>query len=150
MDFSSVNDFLRQVSSAKGEGPECIDAELDPILSDPAVVGVTTELGDTIEDWAEKYGDEAYKQIGIFCLGRWVQIHQEALQEHVVMESIDSALVTMNDIALLCTAIEIATKVGSFGGDEDWRKMLKQVTERAALEKLGENGLDWDLLTTGF
>jgi hypothetical protein len=48
----------------------------------------------------------------------------------------------MNDITLLTMAIQTLERVGSFGGDEDWRKMLKNIVGQSLLEKLEEDGLD--------
>jgi hypothetical protein len=142
MDFSSVNDFLKKATSAKSSDRQLIDDELDPFLSDPATVGVTPELSEMIDGLKEKYGDEALKQIGIFCIGKWHEMHEEILQEHVQMETMDAALLTMNDITLLTVAIKTLEGIGSFGGDEDWRKMLKNIVGQSFLEKLEEDGLD--------
>jgi hypothetical protein len=54
----------------------------------------------------------------------------------------DAALLTMNDITLLTMAIQTLERVGSFGGDEDWRKMLKSIVGQSLLERLEEDGLD--------
>jgi hypothetical protein len=142
MDFSSVNDFLQKASSVKNQERQLIDEELDPFLSDPATVGITPELSEAIEKLKEKYGDEAYKQIGIFCIGKWLELHEEILQQHVQLETMDAALLTMNDITLITMAIQTLERVGSFGGDDDWRKMLKNIVGQSILEKLEEDGLD--------
>jgi hypothetical protein len=142
MDFSSVNDFLQKASSVKNQERQLIDDELDPFLSDPATVGITPELSEAIDELKEKYGDEAYKQIGIFCLGKWLELHEEILQQHVQLETMDAALLTMNDITLITMAIQTLERVGSFGGDDDWRKMLKNIVGQSVLEKLEEDGLD--------
>jgi hypothetical protein len=69
-------------------------------------------------------------------------MHEEVLQQHIQMETMDAALLTMNDITLLTTAIQTLERVGSFGGDEDWRKMLKSIVGQSLLERLEEDGLD--------
>jgi hypothetical protein len=142
MDFSSVNDFLKKATSAKSQERKLIDEELDPFLSDPATVGITPDLSKAIDALEEKYGDEAYKQIGIFCIGKWLELHEEIMQQHIQMETMDAALLTMNDITLLTVAIQTLERVGSFGGDEDWRKMLKGIVGQSFLERLEEDGLD--------
>ena len=142
MDFSSVNDFLKKATSAKNQERKLIDEELDPFLSDPATVGVTPDLSHAIDELKEKYGDEAFKQIGIFCLGKWLEMHEEVLQQHIQMETMDAALLTMNDITLITMTIQTLERVGSFGGDEDWRKMLKSIVGQSLLERLEEDGLD--------
>jgi hypothetical protein len=54
----------------------------------------------------------------------------------------DAALLTMNDIALIAMTIQTLERIGSFGGDEDWRKMLKGVVGQSILELLEEDGID--------
>ena len=142
MDFSSVNDFLKKASSAKSQERQLIDDELDPFLSDPATVGITPDLSSAIDELKGKYGDEAFKQIGIFCLGKWLELHEEVLHRHIQTETIDAALMTMNDISRLTLIIQMLESIGSFGGDEDWRKMLKDIVGQSLLEKLEEDGLD--------
>lgn len=142
MDFSSVNDFLKKARSGKNEERQIIDDELDPLLSDPATIGIPPELSESIDLLKERYGDEAYKQIGMFCIGKWLQIHEGILNQHVKTEKMDAALLTMNDIALIALTIQTLERIGSFGGDEDWRKMLKGVVGQSILELLEEDGLD--------
>jgi len=142
MDFSSVNDFLKKATSAKSQERQLIDDELDPFLSDPATIGVTPELSEDIEALKEKYGDEAFRQIGIFCLGKWLEIHENILQQHIQTETMDAALLTMNDISKLTLAIQTIESIGSFGGDEEWKRMLKDIVGQSLLERLEEDGLD--------
>jgi hypothetical protein len=142
MDFSSVNDFLKKATSAKSQDRQLIDDELDPFLSDPATIGITPELSEDIDGLKEKYGDEAFRQIGIFCLGKWLEIHEEVLQQHIQTETMDAALLTMNDISKLTLAIQTLEGIGSFGGDEDWKRMLKDIVGQTLLERLEEDGLD--------
>jgi len=142
MDFSSVDDFLKKASSVKNQERQLIDDELDPFLSDPATVGITPDLSEAIDALKEKYGDEAFKQIGIFCLGKWLELHETVLHQHIQTETMDAALMTMNDISRLTLAIQTLEGIGSFGGDEDWRKMLKGIVGQSLLEKLEEDGLD--------
>ena len=142
MDFSSVNDFLKKATSAKSQDRQLIDDELDPFLSDPATIGITPELSEDIDSLKTKYGDEAFRQIGIFCLGKWLEIHEEVLQQHIQTETMDAALLTMNDISKLTLAIQTLEGIGSFGGDEDWKRMLKDIVGQTLLERLEEDGLD--------
>jgi len=142
MDFSSVNDFLKKATSAKSQERQLIDDELDPFLSDPATIGITPELSEDIDALKEKYGDEAFRQIGIFCLGKWLEIHENILQQHIQTETMDAALLTMNDISKLTLAIQTIESIGSFGGDEEWKRMLKDIVGQSLLERLEEDGLD--------
>lgn len=142
MDFSSVNDFLKKATSAKSQDRQLIDDELDPFLSDPATIGITPELSEDIDALKQKYGDEALRQIGIFCLGKWLEVHEEILHQHIQTETMDAALFTMNDISKLTLAIQTLEGVGSFGGDEEWKQMLKDIVGQTLLERLEEDGVD--------
>jgi hypothetical protein len=142
MDFSSVDDFIKKASSIKSQDRQLIDDELDPLLSDPATIGVPPGLSTAIERLKEEYGDEAYKQIGMFSLGKWLELHEGVLQQHVETQAVDAALFTMNDITLITLAIQTLERVGSFSGDEKWRKMLKSIVGQSILELIEEDGLD--------
>jgi hypothetical protein len=71
MDFSSVGDFLRQAATAKQDKRQAIDDQLMPLMEDPATVGIPPNLAAAIETLLEAYGDETYRQIALFCLGKW-------------------------------------------------------------------------------
>ena len=142
MDFSSVGDFLRKAASAKQDRRQAIDENLAPFLEDPAVAGVPPSLATTFKDLFEQYGDEVYRQIAIFCIGKWHTIHTEILQEHVDNNSVPEALLTMSDLSRLCSALQILEQVGSFSGDEEWRTMLKKLVGQAVLEGIEEIGHD--------
>jgi TRAP-type C4-dicarboxylate transport system substrate-binding protein len=142
MDFSSVNDFLQKANSAKSQERQLIEDELDPFLSDPAIVGITSELFEYIDGLKQKYGDEAFRQIGIFCLAQWLEIHRETLNQHIQTETMDAALLTMDDISKLTLVIQILESIYSFGGDDDWKRMLKDIAGRTLLESFEENGID--------
>lgn len=142
MDFSSVGDFLRQASSSKENDRKIIDEQLAPFLEDNSTVGITPELHQTIEGMVVKHGDEAYKQIGMFAIGQWAKVHQEWMQQHIVNEGMAEALMTMNDLSNITLALRVLESIGSFGGDDSWRTMLKQEVGQAVLETLEEQGID--------
>lgn len=131
MDFSSVDDFLRKAALAKKEKLQTIDDELADFIDDPSVVGVPTELAATIEQLLYTYGDETFKQIGLFCFGKWLAIHSELVDDHKQNESWDEALHTMNDVGKLSAAMQIIEQIGSFGGDDEWRRMLRNTIGQA-------------------
>lgn len=140
MDFQSVGDFLRQAASAKQDHRKVIDENLAPLLEDPATVGIPPSLSDAIEQLFEQYGDETYRQIGMFCLGQWHSVHSGALQEHINNDATSEALLTMNDLSKLSSVLQMLEQIGSFGGDEAWRKMLRQIVGQAVLENIEEQG----------
>lgn len=138
MDFSSVNDFIRKATSAKGNELEAIDKGLVPFLDDPAIVGVTPEIYSAIDKLFQTYGDEAFRQIGLFCLSKWLDLHSDTAGDHVATESWSEALHTMNDIGKLSSAMQIVEQIGSFAGDDQWRKMLRETVSKAIIEEVEE------------
>jgi hypothetical protein len=142
MDFQSVGDFLRQAASAKQDHRKVIDENLAPFLEDPATIGVPLSLSEKIEELLERHGDETYRQIAIFCIGKWHTVHTEILQQHVDNDGMSEALLTMNDLSKLSSVLQMLEQVGSFGGDETWRKMLRKMVGQSVLETLEENGSD--------
>jgi predicted secreted protein len=88
----------------------------------------------------EKHGDEALKQVGLFCLMRWLEIHAGTLEEHQNNESWPEALHTMADLSNLSTSIRTIEQIGSFGGDDDWRQMLREIVTQAVMEQMEESG----------
>jgi uncharacterized protein YjeT (DUF2065 family) len=142
MEFGSVDDFLRKVTSAKKVERDVIDEGLGDMLDNPAVFGIPPELAKTLEGMLEEYGDEALRQVGMFCLGKWMHIHNETIQAHIQTEGWQEALLTMNDVSKLSTALRIIEEVGSFGGGEQWTKMLKQLVGQAVMENCEERGID--------
>jgi uncharacterized protein YjeT (DUF2065 family) len=142
MEFGSVDDFLRKATNAKKVERDVIDEELSDMLDDPAVIGIPPELAKTLEGMLEKYGDESLRQVGMFCLGKWMHVHNQTIQSHVVTESWPEALLTMNDVSKLSTALRIVEEVGSFGGSEQWTKMLKALVGQAVMESCEDKGID--------
>jgi hypothetical protein len=142
MDFQSVGDFLRQAASAKQDHRKVIDENLAPFLEDPATIGVPLSLSEKIEELLERHGDETYRQIAIFCIGKWHTVHTEILQQHVDNDGMSEALLTMNDLSKLSSVLQMLEQVGSFGGDETWRKMLRKMVGQSVLETIEEHGSD--------
>jgi hypothetical protein len=142
MEFGSVDDFLRKAANAKKNERDVIDEELGDMLGNPAVIGVPPELAIALEGMLEKYGDECFRQVGMFCLGKWISIHNETLQSHIQTDGWQEALLTMNDVSKLSTALRIVEEVGSFGGSEQWTKMLKKLVGQAVMENCEERGID--------
>ena len=141
MDFSSVDDFLRKTASAKRDRRSVIDNELAPFMEDPATIGVPPELSASLEALLESYGDETFRQVALFCVGKWHRAHCEILQEHIENEGMSEALLTMGDMTKLSTVLQLLEQVGSFGGDDSWRKMLRDVVGQAVLESIEERGI---------
>ena len=142
MEFGSVDDFLRKATNAKKVERDVIDEELSDMLDNPAVFGIPPELAKTLEGMLEQHGDESLRQVGMFCIGKWMHIHNQTIQAHVEAEGWPEALLTMNDVSKLSTALRIIEEVGSFGGSEQWTKMLKALVGQAVLESCEDKGID--------
>lgn len=138
--FDSVGSFLEHVHQAKSQSYQAVNEGLHPLLTDPATFVVLPDMARLMEQEVERYGDEALKQICIVALGKWLEYHQSILQEHITNEGMAEALLTMRDIAHLNTAMRLLDEVGSFGGDEDYRKAKHQEISQAVLEHIEESG----------
>ena len=140
--FQSVDDFLRKAMGAKNGDRQIIEEEVGMQLDDPDLVGIPEDMVDAIDEAVEKYGDEALRHIALFCLGKWMGIHQEVLDQHIELDSIEAAVLTASDLTTLSNAGRLLASVGSFGGDEEWRTMLKELTVQSVLEQCEEEHID--------
>lgn len=140
--FDSVSSFLRQAQEAKSEERMVIDNSLSPLLADPSTFAIAPDAAEMLEASYERYGDEALKAMAIVALGKWVELHGKLLEEHMINGSSQEAVMTACDMTKLVEALRLLQDVGSFGGDEDYRKAIKKQINQAVLEQLEENGLD--------
>ena len=136
----SVNDFLRRVQGAKAKQREVVETNLDPLLSDPATFAVDPALARMMDDACERYGDEAYKQVAMVAIGKWLDLHNAYIQEHVNLGDCSAALFGMSDATKLTTVLRLMEEVGSFGGDDDYRQAMREQINQAVLEGLEEAG----------
>jgi hypothetical protein len=146
MDFSSVGDFLRKAATAKQDARQAIDDKLVPFLENPSTVGIPPTLNGSIDTLLETYGDETYRQIALFCIGKWHQAHCEILQQYIENDGTSEMLMVMSDISKLSTVLMLLDQVGSFGGADDWRKMLRTIVGQSVLETIEEKGISFDSL----
>jgi len=138
----SVDGFLKAVREAKASKQQAVDAGLSDQLSDPDCIGVPADLARTIDSLIERYGDEALRSIALWAIGRWTQIHQRILDQRFITNDTHSIALTASDLAKLATGLRTIADVGSFGGDDDWRAMLKKDLGQAVLEGMEELGYD--------
>jgi len=111
-------------------------------VNDPSMVGIPVEMAEEINGLVEKYGDEPLRQIALFTLGRWYGVHVGVVQEMVATEDFGSAIAASMDAAKVNTAIQTLEGVGSFGGDDDWRRMLGETIVSEVDERRAWNGDD--------
>lgn len=141
MDFSSVDDFLRQAKSAKDQTIASIDDNLTPYFDDAGLVGVPPVLANSIADLMNEYGDESYKQIILFCMNQWHNYHAHILRKQINNDCIQEGLAIMDDLSRLTIVLQLVQQTGSFSGDEQWLRMIKTTVTHAMLKKLEENNI---------
>ena len=136
-DFSSVDDFLRQATAAKDGKRQAIGASISPGLQDQGLVGIPPELASTIEDMLQSYGDETYRQIALFCLGKWFELHIGMFEE-LIGEEPSMACSCLMDATRIADSLHLLSEINSIGGDKGWRTMLEQTLSQHILEELEE------------
>jgi hypothetical protein len=138
----SVEGFLQSVREAKSAKRQAVDDGLKDQLEDPDCIGVPSELARTVDGLIERYGDEALRSIALWAIGKWTVIHQRILEQRIITDDCSGAALTAGDLARLNTALRTIADVGSFGGDDHWRTMLKDDLGQAVLETMEELGYD--------
>jgi hypothetical protein len=141
--FDSVDDFLRKASEAKAQQREGFEGWADDLLSDKQTVGVPIDMADAIGDLVKSYGDEALRQIALFALGKWYAIHTGVIQEMVVNEDNCGTVAAAMDAARISSAVQLIEGLGSFGGDDHWRDMLKE-TLLSEVDELNAKNDNWE------
>ena len=136
-DFSSVNDFLRQAVAAKEDKRQAISDSIAPSLQDHGLVGIPPKLANSLESMLERYGDEAYRQVALFCLGKWFELHHGMFEE-LIGEEPGMACSCLMDATRIADALHLLSEINSIGGDGGWRNMLSQTLSQHILEELEE------------
>lgn len=119
-----------------------MEERISEYLDDPHMVGVSPEMADAIDTLLEKYGDEALRQVGLFCLGKWFAVHTGVVEDLVKMERIPAAMSSIMDATRISDAIALLESVGSFGGDDDWKKMLQETLVNAVNDAMNQRNKD--------
>jgi len=135
--FDSVDQFLRQAVAAKHGKRHAISASLSPHLQGHGTVGVPPKLAGTIETMLQKHGDEAYRQIALFCLGKWFETHIGMFEE-LIGEEPSMACSCLMDATRIADALHLLSEINSIGGDGGWRIMLEETLSQHILEELEE------------
>lgn len=144
--FNSVNDFLKAARSAKQQTESLISEELSPMLDDKHTVAVTPELFTLIDELQNLYGDETLRAIIMFCIGKWINVHRERLEDYLHLGNVGAGLWVMNDLSKLHLFLSSLDEIRSFDGDEEWRKMIKEVVSKAVMETCEERGISFQQL----
>lgn len=135
--FSTVEDFLKQAVAAKDGKREAIGQAISPGLQDHGTVGIPPKLAATIETMLQKYGDESYRQIALFCLGKWFELHIGMFEE-LIGEEPSMACSCLMDATRIADSLHLLLEINSIGGDGGWKPMLEQTLSQHILEELEE------------
>ena len=79
--FSSVEDFLRKAREAKTSQRPDVEEFITDHFEDPHLIAIPPDLGETVVNLTEKYGDEALRQIALFSMGKWFAVHTTYIEE---------------------------------------------------------------------
>ena len=74
MEFSSVDDFLRRAVSAKDDKRQKLSDKIGSTLEDEGTYAVPVEIHDAIQNCFLNYGDEVFKQVAMYALGKWAKL----------------------------------------------------------------------------
>lgn len=138
--FSSVEDFLRKAREAKTSQRPDVEEFITDHFEDPHLIAIPPEMGETISGLTEKYGDEALRQIALFAMGKWFAIHTSYIEELMANENHHAALSTTMDATRISQCITILETVGSFGGSDEWREMVRELAIGAVNDAFNQQG----------
>lgn len=136
-EFSSVNDFLRQAVAAKESKRQAISDSIAPDLQDHGMVGIPPALATTLESMLQRHGDEAYRQVALFCLGKWFELHIGMFEE-LIGEEPSIACSCLMDATRIADSLHLLSEINSIGGDQGWKTMLSETLSQHILEELEE------------
>ena len=137
-DFSTVNEFLRQAAQAKSGRRLAISSNVEAGLSEPGAVAVYPELGELIDALFIEYGDEVYRQLALYLLGKWFEFHVGKTDESFMQEDLAGGCSNLMDSTRISDAMHLLSEVSSFSGDDEWKTMVGEKISQAILEEIEE------------
>lgn len=138
--FTNVDDFLRKAREAKTSQRPEVEEFINDHFEDPHLVAIPPVLGDQITELVETYGDEALRQLALFCMGKWFGIHTGCIEELMANENHHAALSTTMDTSRISQCITTLETVSSFHGGDAWRAMMKNFAIGAVNDALNQRG----------
>jgi len=94
-------------------------------------------LAASIEAMLQKHGDETYRQIALFCLGKWFELHIGMFEE-LIGEEPSMACSCLMDATRIADTLHLLSEINSIGGDGGWKPMLEETLSQHILEELEE------------
>lgn len=101
------------------------------------MVGIPPRLANTLESMLQSYGDEAYRQVALFCLGKWFEMHIGMFEE-LIGEEPSMGCSCLMDATRIADSLHLLSEINSIGGDKGWRDMLSETLSQHILEELEE------------
>jgi len=136
--FDSVDAFLKAAQAHKSTQREAIEKELAPMLQSPSTYAVPPALSKEIAKLVEKYGDEAWKQTAMFCIGYWASFHEDSISQ---ARDPNAAIWAMSDLSTLRHCLRMIDDVSAFRGADEWKEMLQEEVGQAVLEACEEQNI---------
>lgn len=137
--FSTVDEFLRAASAAKAERLQAVSDSISPHLDDHGTVGLPPALAQTIEGLLEQHGDEVYRQVALFALGKWFELHVGMSEEHFANDNPEFGASAIMDATRISDALHLLAELRSFGGSQSWKEMLNETLSQFILENIEEH-----------
>lgn len=137
--FSSVDDFIKKAQAVRSDRKNNIAASISPHLDEHGTVGIPPSLAKTIDQLVFTHGDEAYRQIALFALGKWFETHTSLVEEMFVNDQLMEGCSCLMDATRISDALHLIAELGSFGGDDSWKEMLQETISEAILKKFESN-----------
>jgi hypothetical protein len=126
--FSNVEEFLRRARLSKTNQRPEVEQFVSEHFEDPRLIVVPPDFAGIVEEYVERYGDEALRQIALFCMGKWFAIHTAYAEELVKHDNpISTVVATTVDATHISQAINMLEDVGSFSGTDEWHAMVKEL-----------------------
>jgi len=140
--FSTAEAFLREAAAAKQSKRDAISDAIAPHLHDSGTVGVPPALHRTIQELVERYGDAVYRELALYAMGKWFELHCEAAEDLFQTGSFPEGCACLMDSVRISDGMHLVCEVGSLGGDDSWKAMLEQELSQAILETIEEHSHD--------
>lgn len=137
--FSSVDDFIKKAQAVRSDRKDNIAASISPHLHEHGTVGIPPFLATTIDQLFFAHGDETYRQIALFALGKWFETHTSLVEEMFANDQLMEGCSSLMDATRISDALHLVSELGSFGGDDSWKQMLQETISEAILKKFESN-----------
>jgi len=137
--FSSVDDFIKKAQAVRSDRKDNIAASISPHLNEHGTVGIPPSLAKSIDELFFTHGDETYRQIALFALGKWFETHTGLVEEMFANDQLMEGCSCLMDATRISDSLHLVSELGSFGGDDSWKQMLQETISEAILEKFESN-----------